>query len=80
MKKIEKFEKIFDLSVSKVLFQFINKELLPGTGISKKRFWGGFNKTIHELAPKNKLLIEKREKIQKAIDSFNLEKKEKNKY
>ena len=64
MKKKEKFIKICDLSVSSVLLNFINKELLPGTGISKNRFWRGFSDTIHYLSPKNKKLIEIREKIQ----------------
>jgi Malate synthase len=75
MKKKEKFVKILDLSVSKVLLSFINKELLPGTKISKDRFWKGFNKSVHELAKKNKDLIDTREKIQKSIDSYHLEKK-----
>ena len=43
MNKKEKFVKILDLSVSQVLFSFINKELLPGTKISKNHFWKGFN-------------------------------------
>ena len=75
MKKKEQFIKIFDLSVSKVLYEFINKELLPGTNVSKNHFWKGFNKTIHELTPLNKKLIEKREKLQKSLDSFNIENK-----
>jgi len=75
MTKKEKFVKILDLSVSQVLLSFINKELLPGTKISKDRFWKGFNKSVHELAKKNKELIDIREKIQKSIDSYYLEKK-----
>jgi len=75
MKKKEHFIKILDLSVSNVLFKFINKELLPGTGLSKTQFWKGFNKTVHELKPKNKKLIETREKIQKSLDSYNLSNK-----
>jgi len=75
MSKKEKFVKIHDLSVSNVLLSFVNKELLPGTKISKDHFWKGFNKSIHELAKKNKELIDTREKIQKSIDSYHLEKK-----
>ena len=75
MKKKEKFVKILDLSVSQVLLSFINKELLPGTKISKDHFWRGFNKSVHELAKKNKELIDAREKIQKSIDSYHLEKR-----
>ena len=77
MKKKEKFVKIYDLSVSNVLLNFVNNELLLGTGISKNHFWKNFNKVIHELAPKNKKIIEIREKLQKSIDSYHLEKKDK---
>ena len=75
MKKKEKFVKILDLSISEVLLSFVNKELLPGTKISKDRFWRGFNMAVHDLSKKNKELIEIREKIQKSIDSYHLEKK-----
>ena len=77
MKKKEKFIKTCDLSVSNVLLSFVNKELLPGTGISSNQFWDGFSKTVHDLSPKNKKLLETREKIQKTIDSFHLERKDK---
>ena len=72
----EKYIKIKDLSVSEKLANFINDKLLPGTKISKERFWSGFNKCIHELSPKNKNLIEKREKIQKLIDTWHKENKD----
>ena len=75
MKKKEKFIKIYDLSVSNVLLNFVNKELLPGTNISKNRFWKGLSETLHILAPKNKKILETREKIQKSLDSFHLERK-----
>ena len=75
MSKKEKFVKIHDLSISQVLLSFINKELLPGTKISKDHFWKGFNISVHELAKKNKELIDIREKIQKSVDSYYLEKR-----
>jgi malate synthase len=77
MKKKEKFIKTCDLSVSNILLNFVNKELLPGTGISSNRFWKGLSKTVHELSPINKKLLETREKIQKSIDTFHLERKDK---
>ena len=49
----KKYVKIKDLSVSKRLANFIERELLPGTMISKNKFWTGFNK--NELSPLNKL-------------------------
>ena len=72
---VEKYIKIEGLSVSKNLFYFINNELLPGTKIKKENFWKGFNKYVHELAPKNKELLEIREKLQKNIDSWNKKQK-----
>ena len=75
MKKKEKFVKIFDLSVSNVLLNFVNRELLPKTKVSKNQFWKGLNETLHDLSPRNKKLLETREKMQKSIDSFHLERK-----
>jgi malate synthase len=75
MKKKEKFVKINDLSVSKILFDFINNELLKGIHLKKDKFWNKFSKIIHELAPKNKKLLDTREKLQKAIDAWHLERK-----
>ena len=68
MKK--KYIKIKNLSVSEKLLNFVNNELLTGTKISKENFWNGFDKYVHELSPKNKTLLETREKLQKAIDSW----------
>ena len=67
----EKYIKIKNLSISEKLLNFVNKELLPGTKIKKENFWNGFDKYVHELAPKNKELLEKREKLQKKIDDWH---------
>ena len=75
MKKKEEYIKIKSLSVSKVLFDFINEELLSGIEINKNDFWSGFDKTIHELSPKNKELLDVREKLQKQIDYWHMERK-----
>jgi len=74
----KKYQKIKNLSISEDLANFINKELLPGTKISKEKFWKGFDKCVHELAPINKKLIDTREKLQKLIDSWHLDRKDKN--
>ena len=77
MKKKEKFIKIKNLSVSKILFDFINNELFKGLKIKKKHFWSGFDKAIHELAPKNKKLLTIRDKMQKNIDQWHINNKDK---
>ena len=66
----EKYIKIKNLSISEKLINFVNNELLPGTKIKKESFWNGFDKYAHELSPKNKKLLENREKLQKTIDSW----------
>ena len=67
----EKFIKINNLSVDKILADFIDNELLLDTNISPKKFWDGFDKAVHELAPKNRELLEIRETIQKEIDLWH---------
>ena len=74
MKK-EQYIEIKKLTISENLYNFVNKDLLPGIGISKSNFWNGFSKNIYKLASKNKELLEKREKLQKKIDDFHKKRK-----
>ena len=76
MKK-EQYIKIKNLSISDKLLNFVNNELLPGTEIKTENFWNGFDKCVHELTPKNKDLLEIREKLQKSIDAWHKDKKSK---
>ena len=66
-----------NLSVAGVLHRFVNSELLPGTNIEPKKFWDGLDKYVHELTPKNKELLEFREDLQKKIDDWHRDKKDK---
>ena len=59
------------LKISSTLFEFINNEVIPGTNIKSDDFWNKFEKAVHELAPINKILIEKRKDIQKKIDAWH---------
>jgi len=63
------------LSISSELLNFVNDELLPGTGVTKENFWSGLDKCAHELAPKNRKLLEFRENLQKKIDVWHRDKK-----
>ena len=67
----EKYKIINNLSVSESLLNFVNNELLTRTKIKKENFWKGFDKYVHELAHKNKELLEIREKLQKKIDDWH---------
>ena len=66
-----------DLKIASTLFEFVNNEIIPGTDVNHDQFWEKFSKTVHELAPINKSLLEKREIIQKKIDSWHKSNKEK---
>ncbi|MDA9568995.1 malate synthase G [Candidatus Pelagibacter sp.] len=68
----EQYTKIHNLSVSNKLFNFVNEELLKDTNISSEKFWEGFDKVVHELAPKNKELLKIREDLQKKIDNWHI--------
>ena len=71
MKKIN----INNLQVDERLFRFINEEAIPDTNINIDKFWSGFDKTVHNLAPINKKLLEKRDEIQKKIDEWHMSRK-----
>ena len=70
-----KYASVNNLKVAENLLLFINNELLKDTEISPEKFWFGFDKAVHELAPKNRELIKIREDLQKKIDSWHIEKK-----
>jgi len=61
-----------NLTISSVLLEFINKEVIPGIDINVDEFWKKFDTAVHELAPINRALIEKRETTQKKIDAWHL--------
>jgi len=64
-----------NLKISTTLFEFIKNEAIPGTDIDVDNFWKKFSDVVHELAPTNKKLIEKRENIQKKIDNWHISNK-----
>ncbi|NER63154.1 malate synthase G [Pseudomonas sp. MAFF212427] len=59
------------LQVAKVLFDFVNNEAIPGTGVNAEQFWSGAEKIINDLAPKNKALLAKRDTLQAQIDAWH---------
>ncbi len=69
------YKNINNLKVAEDLLLFVNNELLKDTNISPEKFWSGFDKITHELAPQNKKLIEKRENLQKKIDAWHIKNK-----
>ena len=60
-----------NLKIRLSLYEFINNEVIPGTGIDPENFWAEFAKSVYELAPINRDLIKNREEIQKKIDTWH---------
>ena len=58
------------LTVAKELYDLVNDEILVDSNIAPDHFWSGFDKAIHTLAPKNKILLEVRMKLQKQINAW----------
>ena len=71
----KKYILLGQLSIAFKLLDFVNNELLPDTGVTKENFWNGLDKCAHELAPKNRKLLEFRENLQKKIDVWHRDKK-----
>ena len=63
------------LRVAKVLHDFINEQVLPDTGVEQAQFWGGFDALIHDLAPKNRTLLARRDELQEQINAWHKENK-----
>ena len=59
------------LQVADVLHQFINTQVLPGTGLDAAAFWQGFDALVRDLAPKNAALLAERERLQKELDTWH---------
>jgi malate synthase len=61
------------LQVAKELLDFVNGEAIPGTGVVAAAFWQGFAAIIHDLAPKNRALLARRDELQHRIDIWHRE-------
>ena len=62
---------VHGLQVADVLHQFINTQVLPGTGVDCAAFWQGFDAIVRDLAPKNAALLAERDRLQKELDTWH---------
>ncbi len=73
---LNNYQNIHNLKISKDLLKFVNDEILKDLDISAEKFWLEFDKTVHELAPKNKKLIKIREELQEKINNWHINNKD----
>ncbi|MFQ5904701.1 MAG: malate synthase G, partial [Candidatus Binatia bacterium] len=67
--------KVGGLKVNETLYRLVRDEITPGTGVDPSVFWTSLGEIVRDLAPKNRALLEKRDELQKKIDSWHLARK-----
>ncbi|MGN7176690.1 malate synthase G [Paenibacillus sp. FSL R5-0490] len=70
---MENYVKTGSLQVARELYEFINSEALPGSGVDQEQFWSGLEALINDLTPKNKALLAKRDEIQHKLNTWHRE-------
>ncbi|VAZ95517.1 malate synthase G [Mycobacterium pseudokansasii] len=60
-----------NLRVARVLYDFVNNEALPGTGLDPDSFWAGVDKVVTDLTPQNQELLKIRDELQAQIDKWH---------
>ena len=62
---------VHSLQVATELYDFVNAQVLPGTGIESTPFWAGFDAIVADLAPKNIALLAERDRLQTELDTWH---------
>lgn len=60
------------LQVAAGMAEFLEARALPGTGVDPAAFWQGFSDLLHDLAPRNRALLDKRQALQDRIDAWHI--------
>jgi malate synthase len=70
---MEQYVKAGNLQVAKLLYEFINEEVLPGSEVDGEKFWKDFETLIADLTPRNKALLARRDEIQAKLNEWHKE-------
>ncbi len=62
---------INSLSIDRSLYELLETEILPNSGIGNAQFWGGLENIVKRLGHKNKMLLEKRDEFQQKLDDWH---------
>ncbi len=60
-----------NLQVAGELHQLVERDILPGTGVSSSQFWQGLESILADLAPRNRELLAQRDELQAQIDQWH---------
>jgi malate synthase len=59
------------IGIEPLLYEFVNQEASPGTGVAPEQFWHGLAALVRELAPRNAALLRRRDQLQASIDAWH---------
>jgi malate synthase len=59
------------LQVASELYQLVNEQVIPGTGVDSDKFWADFESILNDLGPRNAELLAERESFQTQIDQWH---------
>ena len=60
------------LKIDEGLYRLVKDEIAPGTGVEADAFWTSLGDIVADLAPKNRILLDKRDTLQQRIDEWYL--------
>ncbi|MBT5569682.1 MAG: malate synthase G [Alphaproteobacteria bacterium] len=60
-----------NIQVASELYNFINDQALPGTGVDQDHFWASLDTLVNELGPRNAELLAKRDDLQAKLDTWH---------
>ena len=60
------------LKIDEGLYCLVRDEIAPGTGVEAEAFWTALGEIVADLAPKNRVLLDKRDTLQQRIDEWYL--------
>ncbi len=60
------------IKIDQRLYDFVNNEAIPGSGIDQELFWSGFSEIVRDLAPQNHQLLKRRDELQLLLDEWHI--------
>ena len=63
------------LSVDRGLYELVDQEITPETGVDSATFWQAFADILKDMGPENRRLLDFRDELQRKLDAWHLERK-----
>ncbi len=61
----------YGLQIESSLHSFVTNEVIPGTEINQDQFWSSLREIIEDFAPRNKHLLDERNRLQKELGRWH---------